>query len=118
MMPVLAFYQKAEGWAIKNVGQGPAMNVMFYNFDNKNMLVNKILLYPVSKDEEVLFANRQVFRGANTLGTVYKDASGKVTYRTRMEGHGFTFSEKSLFDEHKDAQHETESNYTEHIRRS
>ena len=107
MMPILAFYLKPEGWAIRNVGQGPAVNTIFYNFDAHNKLCDKILLYPIQKDEEVLFINEGevCMMNAETLGTVCEDALHAHKYRSKVNSHRFQFSERALFDE-RDTQKE------------
>ena len=73
MKPVLVFeYTAEEGWIIRNVGNGPALNVVLAMKENKSDWFNPIRIPPLSKDGEFILS---WIRHTNirTLGAAYED---------------------------------------------
>lgn len=80
--PVLVFIYKTEGWHIENIGNGPALDVIFHWLSGATNLQN-VRLPILAKSSNVLLhfarhAAKQVF------AVTYRDADGRP-YTTRSQ---------------------------------
>ena len=73
MKPVLVFeYSPDKGWVLRNVGNGPALNVILAMKEDNSDWFNPVRIPPLSKDGEFILS---WIRHSNirTLGATYED---------------------------------------------
>lgn len=73
--PILVFERIDAGWILKNVGNGPALNVEFAEGDFNGKWVEPFKLPSISKDGSFQFPKLTV---AGRLGVKYADFNGKL----------------------------------------
>ena len=74
--PLLVFeYPPDEGWKVKNIGSGPALNVLIAQKEHGDW-INPVRIPPMSKDASVVltWCLHDNVRG---LGALYEDADGR-----------------------------------------
>lgn len=74
--PVLAFeYPADEGWKVKNIGSGPALNVLIAQKEHGKW-INPVRIPPMSKDGSLIltWCLHDNVRG---LGALYEDVDGR-----------------------------------------
>jgi hypothetical protein len=70
-MPVLVFvYEPHKGWFLRNVGNGPALNVVVAESDRYENWLNPVRIPPLGKDKEILLP---WVEGDHKLGATYED---------------------------------------------
>jgi len=78
IMPTLVFiYSPSDGWILRNVGNGPALNIVIaYQMHFENDWQNPTRLYPIAQGEELKI--KWVRHDLDKLGVIYSDAYNRV----------------------------------------
>ena len=72
--PVLAFQFGADGWSIRNVGNGAALDLLIaMKTDDNSGWTQPLRIPPLSRDGEYGLQPWDVYTNARTLGATYTD---------------------------------------------
>jgi hypothetical protein len=100
MQPVLVFvFNRAAGWALENVGSGPALNIVYTVKDPQKGWSLPTRLPPLSKSG-ILQRLPSSPVPAAALGCLYTDIQGR-TYTSIMENNQTRVSDRSPFPDWK-----------------
>ncbi len=77
LMPTLVFiYSPSDGWALRNVGNGPALNIVVaYQMHTDRDWQNPTRLYPIPQGDKLTLT--WVGHNPDKLGVVYSDANNR-----------------------------------------
>lgn len=78
--PVLVFqFDENEGWSVRNVGNGPALDVIVaMKKDDKADWTQPMRIPPLAKDGEFSLKKWDIYTPARTLGATYRNIQEKV----------------------------------------
>ncbi|MGA3189745.1 MAG: hypothetical protein ABSF22_21775 [Bryobacteraceae bacterium] len=81
--PILVFYrddtEPAPKWKIKNIGEGPALNIRIRDYESKTVIKRKVRPYALEPGVE---RDLKWVTGGFKLEADYTDAYGRTSYRS------------------------------------
>jgi len=80
VQPVLVFqYNTRSGWSVRNVGNGPALDVLVaMKTDDRADWTQPMRIPPLPKDSEFGLKKWDVYTSARTLGATYSDIRRRI----------------------------------------
>ena len=71
-------FDNSRGWRIRNIGNGPAMNILVTYKNNKETIWRRQMrVYPLAKDDEVPLCEKWIGYSPSIINVTYNDSNNK-----------------------------------------